>query len=105
MFMRNNRAKNGAPQPEQTAKKDASAQRSSRTLSTQPPLDGSPDDLRFPAQLSTCEKINDAHYRCGVTDDMGQFGLGNYDDKIPHIGKGGGDAVMGQTGDRKLSNP
>jgi hypothetical protein len=102
MFMRNNRAKNGAPQPEQTASRDASAQRSSRTLSSQPPIDNSPDDLRFAPSLSSCAAINDAHYNGGVSGSSPYET--SYEKSIPHIGKGGGEAVMGQTGDRKLSN-
>lgn len=102
MFMRENRKKNGAPQPEQTASRDASAQRGERRLSTNPPLDNSPDDLRFSPQMSTCAAINDAHYAGGVNG-LGPYAT-SYEQHIPYIGKGG-QPVAADSGDRKLSNP
>lgn len=102
MFMRRNRAKNGAPQPEQTASRDSGSQRSERRLSTQPSLDGSPDDLRFSPNMSNCAAINDAHYEGGVSG-TGPYGV-SYEQNIPYIGKGG-NAVAADGGDRKLRNP
>jgi hypothetical protein len=102
MFMRNNRAKNGAPQPEKTASSQSSDQRSERRLSTNPSLDGSPDDLRFSPSMSSCAAINDAHYSAGVSG-LGPYGT-SYEQNIPYIGKGG-NAVAAGDGDRKLSNP
>lgn len=103
MFMRNNRAKNGAPQPEKGAARDAGEQRGQRRLSTQPPVDGNPDDLRFQPAMSTCEAINNDHYEAGVSG-MGPYGT-SYEAHIPHVGKGGGPAVADESGDRKLRNP
>ena len=104
MFMDRNRAKNGATQPGAQASKQAAEQRAERTLSTQPDLDGSPDNTLFNPSMSTPDAINRAHYDCGVDSDLGQYGLGNYEGSIPHIGKGGPPPVMGQTSDRKLAN-
>ena len=100
--MRNNRAKNGAQQPEQAASRQSAEQRAERRLSTQPDLDGSPDDLRFSPSMSSCAAINDAHYAGGVNG-MGPYGV-SYEQNIPYIGKGG-KAVAAEDGDRKLKNP
>lgn len=102
MFMRNNRSKNGAVQPEQTAAKQNSEQKAERRLSTQP--DVAPgEDLRFTPSMSSCSAINDACYESGIS---GSKYTTSYEQHIPYIGKNGSAAVMGGGGgDRKLSNP
>lgn len=85
MFMRENRAKNGAAQPEQTASKDSAAQRAARQLS--------PNDLpteeglspMFSPDMSSPAAINSAHYAGGVSGN-GPYNK-SYEDKIPYIGK------------------
>ncbi len=94
MFMRNNRAKNGVPQPESVASALTPLQRKSRKLSPNTPLDGSPEDWRFNPDMSSVEKINDAHYDAGVSDEPY---ITDYERHIPYVG-----VPVAQTGDRKL---
>lgn len=102
MFMDVNRKKNGAEQPAQTAARQTSEQKASRTLSTQPDI-AAGEDLRFTPSMSTCGAINDACYSSGVS---GNKYSGNYEQHIPYVGSNGSAAVMGgNSGDRKLSNP
>ncbi len=84
MFMRENRKKNGAPQPEQIAAKDAPAQRGARKLAPNEPVDQSPEDWRFTPDMSDCAKINDAHYEGGLDD--GPYGT-SYEQHIPFVGQ------------------
>lgn len=96
MFMRNNRKKNGAPQPEETASSDTAGQRKARQLAPNGPIDQSPDDLRFTPDMSTCAAINEAHYQGGVSG-AGPYGK-SYEDKIPYVGErpNGGDTLKGR---------
>lgn len=84
MFMRENRKKNGAPQPEAVASKEAGSQRSARQLSPNDfnGLEG--EDRRFAAQLSSCAAINDAHYESGISGD-GPY-KDTYGQHIPFVG-------------------
>jgi len=84
MFMRNNRAKNGAPQPESVASGDTAGQRRARKLSPNGPLANSPDDNRFTPQMSSCAAINKAHYQGGISGD-GPYGT-SYEQHIPYVG-------------------
>lgn len=84
MFMRRNRAINGAVQPERTVAADAAAQRKSRKLSPNLSLDPGAEDWRFQPNLETCERINDNHYEGGVSGD-GTYGV-TYEQHIPHVG-------------------
>jgi len=102
-FMRRNRQINGAPQPEQTAARDAAEQRAERRLSTQPDFPGTPDDLRFTPQMSTCAAINDAHKAGGISG-LGPFTT-SYEQHIPYIGKGKGNAVASEDDRRALKTP
>lgn len=84
MFMRNNRAKNGAVQPEATAKADAAAQKAAEKLSPND-YDGLKSaDWRFQATLSTCAQINEEHYIGGLKDD-GVY-QNTYESKVPFVG-------------------
>jgi hypothetical protein len=84
MFMRENRRKNGAPQPETTAASDAGAQKSARQLVPNFPLDGSPEDWRFSPSMSTPAQINEQHYQGGISG-SGPYGT-SYEPKIPSVG-------------------
>jgi|ERR1700719_15116 len=97
MFMRNNRAKNGAPQPEKTLSDDAAGARSARKLDPNQPV-GSPEDWRFTPDLSTCDAINNAHVHAGVS---GVPFLTNYQGHIPFVGQ---EAEGAGSGDRKLKD-
>ena len=83
MFMRRNRAKNGAVQPEATASANASEQRKARKLSPNSALDGSPENWRFSPDMASQEKINDAHYDAGVSDEPY---ITDYERHIPFVG-------------------
>ena len=83
MFMRNNRAKNGAPQPEAVAKRDAPSQKAARKLSPNEPIGDKGDDWRFSPDMSSCAAINDAHYNAGV---KGQPWTSEYEKSIPFVG-------------------
>lgn len=98
MFMRNNRAKNGAVQPEKTAAADASTQRSARKLSPNGPIPSDPEDWRFNPQMSTCAQINEDHYQAGIG---GRHPYdGDYESKIPSVGT----IVAHTEGDRGLKS-
>lgn len=84
MFMRENRAKNGAEQPETTRAKAAPKQRSARKLSPNDPLQPKAEDWRFSPNMSTCEQIDREHYRSGVDGD-GPYGT-SYEQHIPFVG-------------------
>lgn len=84
MFMRENRKKNGAPQPEQTAAQDTPKQAAARKLSPNLPVDGKADDWRFSPELSTPQQINRAHYQGGVSG-AGPYAT-TYEQHIPFIG-------------------
>lgn len=79
MFMRNNRALNGAPQPEEVESRNAPAQRAQETLIPNPTSLGTPQNRLFEPNLSTPEEINRRHYRGGL--DEGEWP--DYEDKIP----------------------
>lgn len=83
MFMRENRKKNGAVQPEATAAKDSSAQRGARKLAPNEPVPEKPEDWRFTPDMSSCDAINDAHYEGGLND--GPYGK-SYEEHIPFVG-------------------
>jgi hypothetical protein len=83
MFMRNNRAKNGVPQPETVGAAATALQRKARKLSPNLALEGNPEDWRFSVDLSTCEKINDGHYDAGISDEPFRT---EYESKIPFVG-------------------
>jgi hypothetical protein len=84
MFMRENRRKNGAPQPEQTAKADASRQRAARKLSPNSDLPSSGEDCRFTPSMGTSAQINEQHYDGGINDG-GPFKV-SYEQHIPSVG-------------------
>jgi hypothetical protein len=98
MFMRENRKKNGAPQPEATASADASKQRSSRLLAPNGDIPSPPDDWRFNPSMSTPAAINEAHYQGGISGD-GPYGT-SYEAKIPYVGE----IAVHNEGDRALKN-
>lgn len=98
MFMRANRSKNGAPQPEKTAGANAAAQKAARKLSPNEPLDGKPDDWRFNPDMESCATINDDHYEGGVGG-LGPYGK-SYEQHIPFVGN-----TVPSSPDRKLKNP
>jgi hypothetical protein len=79
MFMRRNRALNGAPQPEQVAAKDSAAQRSQDTLIPNPTDLGTPQNRTFEPNLMTEEAINRMHYRGGLD----EANWPTYESKIP----------------------
>lgn len=79
MFMRNNRALNGAEQPEQVERDDAAAQREQEMLVTNPPL-GAPQKRTFEPDLSTLDEINRRHKMGGL--DEGEW-PGDYEEFIP----------------------
>lgn len=83
MFMRNNRTKNGAPQPEETARKDTSGQKAARKLSPNEPIGDKGDDWRFSPDMSSCAAINTAHYKAGVS---GNLWTSEYEKSIPFVG-------------------
>lgn len=98
MFMRDNRSKNGAKQPEQVAAAQAPNQRSARKLSPNGEIPSPPDDWRFNPSMSTCAAINDDHYQAGISG-SGSYGT-SYEAKIPSVG-----GVPAHTeGDRKLKS-
>lgn len=80
MFMRANRAKNGAPQPEAVESREASAQRSQDRLSPNPTDLGTPQHRTFEPNLETQEAINRRHYRGGLDEGEGA----TYEHMIPH---------------------
>lgn len=82
MFMRANRAKNGAPQPEAVGAASVGAQRKSRKLSPNFSLEKG-EDWRFSPSMSSCDAINDAHYHAGVSDEP--FNA-DYVGHIPYVG-------------------
>src|SRR5260221_6496736 len=84
MFMRRNRALNGAPQPESVAAASSAVQRKSRKLSPNLPLEPGAEDWRFQPNLESCEKINDHHYTAGLRDG-GPYDR-DYVDKVPFVG-------------------
>lgn len=84
MFMRENRKKNGAPQPEQVASKDGAGQRRSRMLSPNDMPSEQGMDLRFSPDMSNCAAINSAHYGGGLDGD-GPYRK-SYEDNIHYLG-------------------
>jgi len=84
MFMRENRRKNGAPQPESTMANDEAGQRAAHKLSENDysGLEGA--DWRFTPQMSTCAAINEEHYMAGLQDSGPYRDLG--ESKIPFVG-------------------
>jgi hypothetical protein len=84
MFMRKNRQKNGAPQPETIASADGASQRKARQLAPNGPVDQSPLDYRFNPDMSNCAAINDAHYEGGISG-AGPYSK-SYEDHIPYVG-------------------
>jgi hypothetical protein len=79
MFMRKNRALNGAPQPEEVASQESGAQRAQETLIPNPSDFGTPQNRLFEPNLGTPEDINRRHYRGGLDD----ANWPDYEDKIP----------------------
>ena len=84
MFMRENRRKNGAVQPEQTASEDSSKQRSARKLAPNGPIPSSPEDWRFTPKMDTCSRINEDHYMAGLGSQHPYDA--DYEKEIPAIG-------------------
>lgn len=80
MFMRNNRAKNGAPQPEDVAAQDAPEQSSQQMLMPNLPV-GNPEGTRtFDVEpYASIEEINRRHYRGGL--DEAEWP--DYEEKVP----------------------
>jgi len=85
MFMRKNRAKNGAPQPEKIASQDSGKQRSQKKLAPNPTDYGQGEDWRFTAKWQDSGKTNEEHYQGGVSG-SGPYGT-SYEDKIPYVGE------------------
>lgn len=79
MFMRNNRKKNGAPQPETVSASERPDQASQETLSPNDMNLGSPQKRTFEPNLETLDAINRRHYRGGLDDDTGP----DYEHQIP----------------------
>lgn len=79
MFMRNNRALNGAPQPEVVEANEAPGQRAQRSLQPNPTDLGTPEERIFEPNLETLEAINRRHYRGGL--DEGEWP--DYEHMIP----------------------
>ncbi len=84
MFMRRNRAINGAVQPESVAASDAAGQRKGRKLSHNEPVAAHGEDWRFQPAMESCEQINDHHYTAGLRDG-GPYDR-DYVDKVPFVG-------------------
>lgn len=85
MFMRENRRKNGAKQPEQVAGADASQQHNARQLDPNDYPSQKSEDWRFSAKLSTPAAINDAHYHAGISSENGPY-VDAYGQHIPFVG-------------------
>jgi len=98
-FMARNRRTNGAADPAQTAKSQASEQNKQRRLSTNPPVEQQ-ESLLFTPDMSSPAAINEAHYLGGLNGN-GPYGR-SYEDKIPYIGKNGSDATA--PGTQKLKD-
>jgi hypothetical protein len=98
MFMRENRKKNGAVQPEQTASEEASKQRTARQLDPNGDIPSPPDDWRFNPSMSTPAAINEGHYQGGVSG-SGPYGT-SYEQKIPYVGN----LAVHTEGDRSLKS-
>lgn len=80
MFMRHNRAVNGAEQPEEVARDAAAAMREEGTLNVMTPGGmGAPEDRLFEPDLMTIEAITKRHVRGGL--DEGEWP--DYEDKVP----------------------
>ena len=96
MFMRNNRAKNGASQPESVSSQDSAGQRKARQLAPNGPIDQSPLDYRFSPNMSSPPTINSGHY-LEDTSGSGVF-ASSYEDKIPYVGERpqGADTLKGR---------
>lgn len=95
MFMRNNRALNGAPQPEATEQADAAKQRASQRLSPNEWEGLIGEDWRFTPKMETCAAINENHYHSGLVD-AGAYHI-SYETDIPFVG-----TEPPSTPDRKL---
>ena len=84
MFMRENRKKNGAPQPEQVAASESKGQNAARKIAPNEPIGSNPEDLRFTPDMSNPAAINEDHYQGGLS------GAGvykkSYEDKILWLG-------------------
>jgi hypothetical protein len=80
MFMRRNRAKNGAKQPEQIAASEAPAQRAQDTLIPNPTDLGTPQTRIFEPEMMTPEAIDRRHKMGGL--DEAEWG--DYSSKVPH---------------------
>lgn len=79
MFMQNNRAKNGAAQPEAVARADAAGQRAAESLNVNEPL-APPQQRTFEPKLPSLKSISRSHVRGGL-DEGGKSGP--YTNKIP----------------------
>ena len=97
MFMRENRRKNGARQPEEVEREDAGSQRSAQKLDPNQPVESNPPDWRFDAELGTPEAINRAHYHAGISSELS---LTDYERHIPFVGT---DAAGFLQGERSLA--
>jgi hypothetical protein len=84
MFMRENRKKNGAEQPETTQARESKAQKGARKIAPNEPLNQKAEDWRFSPNMGTSEGINRDHYGSGVSGD-GPYGT-SYEEKIPYVG-------------------
>lgn len=78
MFMRENRKKNGAPQPAAQPAETHSGQELISNETVPQTV-----DWRFNPQMSTPAAINEGHYQGGLSG-SGAYGT-SYEDKIPHV--------------------
>ena len=83
MFMRRNRATNGAPQPEQTMAATAPKQRAARKLQPNEAVPAG-EDWRFNPDMGSCMSINNKIYDTGISG-AGRYGT-SYENDIPHVG-------------------
>ncbi len=84
MFMRENRSKNGAAQPEAVARQQSSGQKGAKKLSPNPPMTEQTADWRFTPDMSSPEAINRGHYEGGISGN-GPYGK-SYEESIPFVG-------------------
>ena len=94
MFMRENRKKNGVPDPGagQPAEAHSGQELISNTNVEQTV------DWRFTPQMSTPAAINEGHYQGGISG-SGPYGT-SYEDKIPHVSA----MPVHEGGDRSLKS-
>lgn len=83
MFMRNNRALNGAPQPEEVEDDEAAEQRAQRVLSTSPTDIPAPQKRTFEPELGDLAAIAHRHMMGGLEDGGRGDGWEDYSDMIP----------------------